>query len=165
MMYYSVTEGRARLLDRLNVRDRASYGVDWMVLEGRSARDALHHWRLFKAGTHPRQDELELEVAAYRAQTGGSTVPWEAEADAVGVRARAERARVEARRQELRAADAGLRQTARALDELAQAAAPPASARPARRRPPSRPKASSAAGGRSTRRARSPRGSSRKKTR
>jgi hypothetical protein len=132
-MYYTITEGRARLLDRLNLRDRATYGVDWMVLEGRSARQALHNWQLFQAGTHPRQGELELEAVNYRNHADGCTTPWEAEAEALGLRAAAERAAVRARRQELRAVDAGLRAAERALDDLARVTLAPPSRGSARR--------------------------------
>jgi hypothetical protein len=49
-LYYTVTEGRARALDRLNLRDRATHGLDWIVLEATNARDAVRQWRLFKLG-------------------------------------------------------------------------------------------------------------------
>jgi hypothetical protein len=58
-MYYTVTEGRARLLERLNLRDRSTYGVDWMVLDASHARDAVRQWGSFKAGTHPLQGALD----------------------------------------------------------------------------------------------------------
>jgi hypothetical protein len=38
MMYYVVTEGRANALDRLNLRDRSRYGLDWMVFGSPSGR-------------------------------------------------------------------------------------------------------------------------------
>jgi hypothetical protein len=41
MLYYVVTEGRARTLDRLNLRDRATYGLDWMVFYASSPPDSL----------------------------------------------------------------------------------------------------------------------------
>jgi hypothetical protein len=43
MMYYAVTEGRANALDRLNLRDRSTYGLDWMVFYASSNADALNH--------------------------------------------------------------------------------------------------------------------------
>jgi hypothetical protein len=82
-MYYTVTQGRARLLDRLNLLDRATYGFDWMVLDARSSREAVRQWGLFKAGTHPFQAELEAEVAHYRRNAFGYVPAWEAESDIV----------------------------------------------------------------------------------
>src|SRR5262249_60059349 len=83
-MYYVVTEGRARTLDRLNLLDRSTYGVDWMVIKATtSARDAVRQWNLFKAGTHPGQGRLELEAARYRTSAPGYTSAWEAESQII----------------------------------------------------------------------------------
>ena len=82
-MYYVVTEGRARMLDRLNLMDRSTYGVDWMVMKAISARDAVRQWNLFKAGTHPAQGRLELEAARHRTSTPGYTPAWEAESQVI----------------------------------------------------------------------------------
>ena len=82
-MYCVVTEGRARMLDRLNLRDRSTYGVDWMVIKAASARDAVRQWNLFKAGSHPVQGRLEFEAARYRTSTPGYTPAWEAESQVV----------------------------------------------------------------------------------
>jgi hypothetical protein len=102
MLHYIVTEGRARVLDRLNLRDRATYGHDWMVLYARTARDALRQWRLFKAGTHPQQGELELEVTRYRLQEAGYTAVWEAETEAIASKAAQAVEDLDARRAELK---------------------------------------------------------------
>jgi hypothetical protein len=108
MLYYTVTEGRANVLDRLNLRDRSTYGLDWMVLPASDARDAIRQWELYKAGTHPRQADLEAEAAQYRAATAGYAPPWEAERDAIAVDA-AERLRaVETEQHALREAQADL---------------------------------------------------------
>jgi hypothetical protein len=118
-LYYTVTEGRARALDRLNLRDRATYGLDWMVLEATNARDAVRQWQLFKAGTHPRQGELEAEAARYRvAAPGGYAAPWEAEAEAVGLRAADTVRALDARSQELREEQADLEKTRQSLTRL-----------------------------------------------
>src|SRR5262245_40170107 len=82
-MYYVVTEGRARMLDRLSLMDRSTYGVDWMVMKATSARDAVRQWNLFKAGTHPAQGRLELEAARHRTSTPGYTPAWEAESQII----------------------------------------------------------------------------------
>src|SRR5262245_56671535 len=82
-MYYVVTEGRARMLDRVDLRDRASYGVDWIVLQASSSRDALRQWSLLKPGIHPTQGEIELETERYRTDTPGFLPIWEAERLAV----------------------------------------------------------------------------------
>src|SRR5262249_19086495 len=82
-MYYVVTEGRARMLDRVDLRDRASYGVDWIVLKASSPRDALRQWSLLKQGVHPTQGEIELETERYRTDTPGFLPIWEAERLAV----------------------------------------------------------------------------------
>jgi hypothetical protein len=82
-MYYTVTQGRARLLERLNLLDRSTYGFDWIVLDTRTARDAVRQWGLFRAGTHPFQAELEAEVARYRRNVPGYVPAWEAESEIV----------------------------------------------------------------------------------
>jgi hypothetical protein len=83
MQYYVVTQGRANILDRLSLRDRTTYGVDWMAFYASSNRDALRQWDLFKAGTHHLQSKLEAEAARYRAAEAGYAPVWEAERDAV----------------------------------------------------------------------------------
>jgi len=100
-MYYAVTEGRARTLDRLDLRDRSTYGVDWIVLDAPSGRDALRQWRLFKAGTHPAQAELELEAARYQARAPGCVPAWEADRDMVSSAIARTVEAVDERRQEL----------------------------------------------------------------
>ena len=118
MLYYTVTEGRARALDRLNLRDRATHGLDWIVLEATNARDAVRQWRLFKAGTRPRQSELEAEAARYRAAAPSYAAPWEAEAEAVGLRAADAVRALDARSQELREEQADLEKTRQTLSRL-----------------------------------------------
>jgi hypothetical protein len=72
MRYYSVLEGQARVLDGVHLRDRAAYGSDWMVFEATSPADAVRQWERFKAGTHVRQAELELEGSAgWESRRGG----------------------------------------------------------------------------------------------
>ena len=108
MQYYVVTEGRANALDRLKLRDRSTYGLDWMVFDASSAGDGIRQWNLYKAGTHPRQAELEAEAAQYRAATSGYAPAWEAEREAIAVEA-AERLRaVEAEQRLLREKQADL---------------------------------------------------------
>jgi hypothetical protein len=85
MLYYVVTEGRARTLDRLNLRDRATYGLDWMVFYASSPPDSLRQWEQFKAGTHIRQAELELEAMSYRERRPEFIAAWEAESQAVAM--------------------------------------------------------------------------------
>src|SRR5262249_27612138 len=82
-MHYVVTEGRARMLDRLSLMDRSTYGVDWMVMNATSARDRAGQGNLFKAGTHPAQGRLELEAARHRTSTPGYTPAWEAESQII----------------------------------------------------------------------------------
>jgi hypothetical protein len=101
MLYYVVTEGRARKLDRINLRDRATYGLDWMVFPANGARDAVRQWGLFKAGRHPRQGELELEVSQFRASEPGYDPVWEAETEAIASQAAQSLEAVEARRDAL----------------------------------------------------------------
>lgn len=137
MLYYTVTEGRARTLDRLNLRDRATYGLDWMVFEATSAADAVRQWNRFKAGNHVRQAELELEASSYRTGVSGYAAPWEAESEAVGLRAASELPVIDARREALFEERAELDQTRRTRRRLAkpvaEAAVPATSKR--RRRP------------------------------
>jgi hypothetical protein len=138
LLYYTVTEGRARTLDRLNLRDRATYGLDWMVFEATSAADAVRQWNRFKAGNHVRQAELELEASSYRTAVPGYAVPWEAESEAVGLHAASELPAINARREALREEQTELDQTRRTLLRLAkpaaEAAGPAASKRPRRPR-------------------------------
>jgi hypothetical protein len=134
MLYYTVTEGRARALDRLNLRDRATYGVDWMVFEATSAADAVRQWNRFKAGNHVRQAELELEASSYRTAIPGYAAPWEAESEAVGLRAASELPAINARREMLREEQAELDQARRALHRLAQPAAEAAGRATSKRR-------------------------------
>ena len=100
-MYYTVTQGRARTLERLNLLDRSTYGIDWIVLDAMTARDALRHWGLFKAGTHPFQGALELEVARYRTNAPGYVPAWEAESAIVSSDIDRTIDAVDAQRQEL----------------------------------------------------------------
>lgn len=87
MQYYVVTEGRANVLDRLRLRDRSTYGLDWMVYDAGSAGEGIRQWNLYKAGTHPQQAELEAEGAQYRAATSGYAPAWKAEREAIAVEA------------------------------------------------------------------------------
>ena len=95
MQYYVVTEGRANLLDRLQLRDRSTYGLDWMVFYASSAADGIRQWEQFKAGTHLRQAELEDQAATHLASPPrGYAPPWQAEREVVAAEA-AERVRAE----------------------------------------------------------------------
>ena len=94
MRYYTVTEGRANRLDLLRLRDRSTYGLNWMVLYASSDPDAIRQWEQFKSGTHLRQAELEAEAAEYRAASQGYAPPWQAEREVVAAEA-AERVRAE----------------------------------------------------------------------
>ena len=118
MLYYVVAEGRARKLDRLNVRDRSTYGLDWMVFYASSARDALRQWEQFKAGTHIGQDDLEMEAARYRESRPGYVPGWEAESEAVASKATETLEDVEAR---LRVLDSERERLITLRDELRQA--------------------------------------------
>jgi hypothetical protein len=129
--YYTVTEGRANRLDRLRLRDRSTYGLDWMVLYATSNADAIRQWEQFKSGTHLRQDEMEAEAAQYRAASQGYAAPWQAEREVVANEA-AERVRVE--QSALRAREAELNAVRRDLEEIAT---PAPAIRPRRRRAPS----------------------------
>lgn len=119
MLYYVVAEGRARTLDRLNLRDRATYGLDWMVFYASSARDALRQWEQFKAGTHIGQEDLELEAMRYREGRAGYVVAWEAESQAVASKTIDTLEDVEAR---LRVLESEREQLIELRDELTQAA-------------------------------------------
>lgn len=140
MLYYTVTEGRARALDRLNLRDRATHGLDWIVLEATNARDAVRQWRLFKAGTRPRQSELEAEAARYRAAAPSYAAPWEAEAEAVGLRAADAVRALDARSQELREEQADLEKTRQTLSRLTRLTPDASAGAASKRKAPSRAK-------------------------
>lgn len=129
MLYYIVAEGRARTLDRLNLRDRATYGLDWMVFYASSAQDALRQWQQFKAGTHVRQADLELEAASYRQQTPEYVPVWEAESEAVAAKEADTLEDVEAR---LRVLESERDQLIKLRNELTRRAGGPV-LRPARR--------------------------------
>ena len=131
MQYYVVTEGRANVLDRLRLRDRSTYGLDWMVFDASSADDGIRQWSLYKAGTHPRQAELESEAAQYRTATSGYAPAWEAEREVIAVEA-AERLRaVEAEQRLLREKQADLDVVRRSLRRIAAAAPTRTRRRPA----------------------------------
>jgi hypothetical protein len=100
-MYYAVTQGRARGLDRLNLRDRSTYGIDWMVLDATSARDAVRQWQTFKAGVHPFQGDLELGAARYRANAPEYQAAREAESEIVSSDIEGTLQEVDERRREL----------------------------------------------------------------
>jgi hypothetical protein len=100
-MYYVVTEGRARMLDRIDLRDRATYGVDWIVIQAASARDAIRQWGLLKAGVHPTQAEIELETERYRMGTPGYLPVWESESLAVSSKIEQTLGEVQERQREL----------------------------------------------------------------
>jgi hypothetical protein len=128
VQYYTVTEGRANRLDLLRLRDRSTYGLDWMVFYASSNPDALRQWEQFRAGAHLRQAELEAEATRYRAVAQGYAPPWQAEREVVAAEA-ADRVRAE---------QSILREKAAALDAVRQdleaiAAPAPAAIRPRRR--------------------------------
>jgi hypothetical protein len=100
-MYYVVTEGRARVLDRMNLIDRSTYGIDWMVLDATNSRDAVRQWNVFKAGTHARQAELELEAAKYRSRVPDYLPAWQAESEIVSLEIDETLDTVKTKRQEL----------------------------------------------------------------
>jgi hypothetical protein len=125
--YYTVTEGRANRLDLLRLRDRSTYGLDWMVLYASSDPDAIRQWEQFKSGTHLRQAELEDEAAQYRVASQGYAPPWQAEREVVAAEA-AERVRAE--QGALRARVADLDAVRQDLEEIAM---PPPAVRPRRR--------------------------------
>ena len=116
MRYYTVTEGRANRLDLLRLRDRSTYGLDWMVFYASSNPDALRQWEQFKSGAHLRQAELEAEAARYRVATHGYAPPWQAEREVVAAeateRVRAEQSALRAREKELDAVRQDLEETA-----------------------------------------------------
>jgi hypothetical protein len=128
MQYYVVTEGRANRLDLLQLRDRSTYGLDWMVYYASSAADGIRQWEQFKAGTHLRQDELEDQAAKYRIAAKGYAPPWQAEREVVAAEA-ADRVRAEQSVLRERAAD--LDAVRQELEEIAAPA--PAAIRPRRR--------------------------------
>jgi hypothetical protein len=127
VQYYTVTEGRANRLDQLRLRDRSTYGLDWMVFYASSNPDAIRQWEQFKSGAHLRQAELEAEAAQYRAATHGYAPPWQAEREVVAAEA-AERVRAE---------QSALRARVAALDavrqDLEETATPTPAIRPPRR--------------------------------
>jgi hypothetical protein len=114
--YYAVTEGRANRLDRLRLRDRSTYGLDWMVFYATSDADAIRQWEQFKSGTHLRQAELEAEATQYRAASRGYAPPWQAEREVVAAEA-AERVRAE--QSALRTREAELDAVRQDLEEIA----------------------------------------------
>jgi hypothetical protein len=128
-MHYIVTEGRARTLDLANVHDRSTYGVDWLVLDATSARDAVRQWNLFKAGTHSQQGRLELEAAAYRTTAPGYVPAWQAESEIVASDIEHTLRHVDERRRELERLEADLEGLRTALGGAA-----PGPSRPAKRR-------------------------------
>jgi hypothetical protein len=117
--YYTVTEGRANRLDQLQLRNRSTYGLDWMVFYASSDADALRQWEQLKSGTHLRQAELEAEAARYRAAAHGYAPPWQAEREVVAAEA-VERVRAEQRA--LRARVADLDAVRQDLEEIARPA-------------------------------------------
>lgn len=127
MRYYTVTEGRANRLDLLRLRDRSTYGLDWMVFYASSDPDAIRQWEQFKSGSHLRQAELEAEAAQYRAVSQGYAPPWQAEREVVAAEA-AERIRAEQRA--LRAREADLDAVRQNLEDIAT---PAPAIRPRRR--------------------------------
>ncbi len=131
MLYYVVTEGRANILDRLNLRNRSTYGLDWMVFYASTARDSVRQWTLYKAGTHPRQADLEAEAAGYRAATAGYAPAWEAEREVIAVDAADRLHAVETEQGVLSDAQADLDAPRKGLRRIAAAAPDPL--RPRRR--------------------------------
>ena len=128
MQYHVVTEGRANRLDRLQLRDRSTYGLDWMVFYASSDADAIRQWEQFKSGIHLRQPELEDQAAKYRLAAEGYAPPWQAEREVVAAEA-AERVRAE--QSVLRQRAAGLDAVRQDLEEIAAPA--PGAIRPRRR--------------------------------
>ena len=138
MMYYVVTEGRANALDRLNLRDRSTYGLNWMAFYASSNADALRQWARYKEGRHSKQAELEAEAAQYRAATAGFAPPWEAEREAIALDAADRLHTVEAQQEVLRDAQADLEVAQKDLRRVA-AAAPGARKRRRSSSPPPTP--------------------------
>jgi hypothetical protein len=91
-----------------------------MVLYASSARDALHQWELYKAGSHTRQVDLEAEATQYRGGTAGYTPAWEAERDAMAVDAEERLRAVETEQRALREAQAELDVVGHSLRRLAR---------------------------------------------
>jgi hypothetical protein len=118
-MYYTVTQGRARVLDRLNLLDRATYGFDWIVLDAKNSREAVRQWGSFKAGTHPFQAELEAEVARYRRNAPGYVPAWEAESEIVSTDIDRTLDAVAEQRRELEFLQAELREMRSTVDGVA----------------------------------------------
>ena len=94
MQYYVVTQGRASVLDWLQLRDRSTYGVDWMVFYASSDADAIRQWEQFNAGSHVRQADLDAEASRYRTVAHSYAPPWHAEREVVAAEA-ADRVRAE----------------------------------------------------------------------
>ena len=117
MQYYVVTEGRANRLDLLQLRDRSTYGLDWMVYYASSAADGIRQW-----------EQFEAEASQYRAATAAFAPPWQAEREVVAAEA-ADRVRAEQSVLRERAAD--LDAVRQELEEIAAPA--PAAIRPRRR--------------------------------
>jgi hypothetical protein len=161
MLYYVVTEGRANVLDRLNLRDRSTYGVDWMVFYASSARDGVRQWNLYKAGMHSRQAELEAEAIQYRVATAGYAPPWEAEPEVVGMDAARRLGAVETEQKIMRDAQADLNLLRKGLRRVAAAAPEPL--RPRRRSSPA-PRPSKRAPRRPTKAKAAKRGATKKRT-
>src|SRR5262245_22778214 len=122
MQYYVVTEGRANFIDRLQLRDRSTYGLDWMVFYASSADDGIRQWSVYKAGTHSRQAALEAEAAEYRAATSGYAPAWEAEREAIAMEAADRLRAVEDEQSLLREKQADLELERRSLRRIAAAA-------------------------------------------
>jgi hypothetical protein len=116
VQYYTVTEGRANRLDHLRLRDRSTYGLDWMVFYASSNPDAIRQWEQFKSGAHLRQAELEAEAAKYRAGAEGYAPVWQAEREVVAAEAAK---RVRAEQSALRAREAALDAVRQDLEETA----------------------------------------------
>jgi hypothetical protein len=125
MQYYVVTEGHANRLDRLQLRDRSTYGLDWMVFYASSDADAIRQWEQFKSVRHLRQAELEAGAARYRTATHSYAPPWQAEREVVAAEV-ADRIRAE--QSVLREREADLDAVRRDLEEIAAEA--PAAIRP-----------------------------------
>jgi hypothetical protein len=119
VQYYVVTKGRANLLDRLQLRDRATYGLDWMVFYASSAADGIRQWEEFQSGAHLEQDELQNEAAKYRAATRGYAPAWQAEREVVAAEAAG---RVRAEQRVLRERQAHLDAARQDLEQIAATA-------------------------------------------
>jgi hypothetical protein len=128
VQYYVVTEGRANLLDRLQLRDRSTYGLDWMVFYASSAADGIRQWEQFQSGAHLEQDELQAEAAKYRAASTGYAPAWQAEREVVAAEAAS---RVRAEQSVLRERQAKLDAARQDLEQITATAS--VSSRPRRR--------------------------------